>query len=84
VTTSNQLGYPGGIATNIARSARVEGSRAATRTTFVGEFEKNSVTTADQAAARIIRGMARGERRVVVGRDAHLGDPVGRLVKGVS
>jgi short-subunit dehydrogenase len=63
--------HPGGIATNIARSARVEGAKAARR----GEF-----TTADQAAARIIRGMERGERRVLVGRDAHLADLVARLL----
>jgi short-subunit dehydrogenase len=72
--------HPGGIATNIARSARVEGAKAARRGEFTTEFEKNFVTTADQAAARIIRGMERGERRVLVGRDAHLADLVARLL----
>jgi short-subunit dehydrogenase len=72
--------HPGGIATNIARSARVEGVRAASRGHFVTEFEKNFVTTADQAAARIIRGMARSERRVIVGADARAADLLARLL----
>ncbi len=72
--------HPGGIATNIARGARIEGAKAVRRDEFISEFEKNFVTTADQAAARILRGMARGERRVLVGPDAHLADLVARLL----
>ncbi len=71
--------HPGGVATNIARRARVEGSRAGAREHFVAEFEKNFVTTADDAARRIVRGILRGERRVLVGRDAVLGDLLARL-----
>lgn len=88
--------HPGGIATNIARSARVDGSRAGQKAHFVTQFEKNLVTSSDVAAEGIVRGMARGKARVLIGSDAVLGDllaralptsydwPVGKLIKGLD
>jgi short-subunit dehydrogenase len=88
--------HPGGIATHIARNARVDGSRSERRAHFATQFEKNLVTSPDDAAERIVRGMARGEARVLIGNDAILGDLlaralpsaydwlVGRLVRGLD
>ena len=76
--------HPGGIKTNIARSAKVDGSLkdlgfhdpvAATRA-----FEKAFRVTAEDAAETIIRGVERNARRVLIGTDAHLLDALQRLL----
>ncbi len=78
--------HPGGIKTNIARSARVheslktlgvsdiEGSRR--------DFEKAFRVTAENAAEVILRGVQRDARRVLIGLDAHMLDLLQRLLPG--
>ena len=73
--------HPGGVRTNIARSARIgagadpsKGERERRR------FERLAITTPEQAAERIVRGMLRGEPRILVGRDASQIDRMQRLL----
>ena len=67
--------HPGGIQTNIARASRhSESLRALGATDPAGlavRFEKQFRTSADEAAAQILRGVRRNARRVLVGADAH-------------
>ena len=76
--------HPGGIKTNIARSARMHGSVkdlgiddpvAAQR-----GFEKAFRVTAEQAAETILRGVQRNARRVLIGTDAKALDALQRLL----
>ena len=69
--------HPGGIKTNIARAARVEGG--AVSEGMMREFEKNFGTTAEDCAAGIIRAMAKGEKRLVIGAGARPGDILQRI-----
>jgi NAD(P)-dependent dehydrogenase (short-subunit alcohol dehydrogenase family) len=75
--------HPGGIKTNIARSARVNDSVG--RVTGKGgdaasaEFEKLFFTTPDSAAKAILKGVRRNARRVLIGADARFFDWVVRL-----
>jgi short-subunit dehydrogenase len=76
--------HPGGIKTNIARSARMHGSVkdlgiddpvAAQR-----GFEKAFRVTAEEAAETILRGVERNARRVLIGTDAVALDALQRLL----
>jgi NAD(P)-dependent dehydrogenase (short-subunit alcohol dehydrogenase family) len=76
--------HPGGIKTNIARSAKVDSSMkdlgfkdpaATTRA-----FEKAFRVTAEDAAETILRGVQRNARRVLIGTDAHVLDALQRLL----
>jgi butyryl-CoA dehydrogenase len=59
--------HPGGIDTNIVRNGiHYNGKKDAT----VAEFKKLVMTTADQAAAIIIKGIQKKSKRVMVGPDA--------------
>ena len=73
--------HPGGVATNIARSAKVDAmpSHGRPREEMDAEFDKAAITTADQAAAIILKGAAKGRRRVIVGKDAKLVQLISRL-----
>ena len=65
--------HPGGIQTSIARSARIDGSDVMTEADERDEqFKKLAKTTPEQAADIILRGTARGKRRILVGWDAWL------------
>jgi NAD(P)-dependent dehydrogenase (short-subunit alcohol dehydrogenase family) len=73
--------HPGGVRTGIARSARIgagadpsKGERERRR------FERLAITTPEQAAERIVRGMLKGEPRILVGRDASQIDLLQRLL----
>jgi short-subunit dehydrogenase len=78
--------HPGGIKTNIARSARMSESmrdlgikdleKARSR------FEKAFRVTAEDAAETILRGVQRNARRVLVGTDAKALDALVRLMPG--
>jgi len=73
--------HPGGIATAIARSARVAASvdpeRAAKMT---ARFESSFLTTTPEiAAAEIIRGIRKKKNRVIIGADAKKIDLAARL-----
>jgi NAD(P)-dependent dehydrogenase (short-subunit alcohol dehydrogenase family) len=77
--------HPGGIKTNIARAARVSQSLEALGDAMQPAqvplaFESALFrTTADEAAAAILRGVRRNARRVLIGGDARAIDLVQRL-----
>ena len=78
--------HPGGIKTNIARSARVDASVAdvgGDATTFVDEFDKLARTTPERAARQILIAIERNRRRALIGRDAIVFDLMSRLPAGL-
>ncbi|MEZ5383097.1 MAG: SDR family NAD(P)-dependent oxidoreductase [Microthrixaceae bacterium] len=79
--------HPGGIATNIARSARIDpsvaevaGSAEAAR----DEFAKVLRTTPERAARQILKAVQRNRRRALIGPDAVVFDAVSRLPAGLT
>jgi len=76
--------HPGGIKTNIARTARMNDSVRDLGVKDIANshlrIEKQFRVTADRAAEIILRGVQRNERRVLVGTDAKIYDLVVRLV----
>ncbi len=74
--------HPGGIKTNIARSARfyrdIGGNRDASRS--VANFDKIARTTPAAAAQVIIDGIKADQPRILIGADARLLDRVQRLM----
>lgn len=75
--------HPGGIATNIARSARVDESVTALSGVDPGEatrqFDKVLRTSPETAATVILDGVLRNKRRVLIGSDAKVIDLLARL-----
>jgi short-subunit dehydrogenase len=76
--------HPGGIKTNIARSARLDGSM---KDLGIDDpvaaqqgFEKAFRVTAEEAAETILRGVQRNARRVLIGTDAIALDALQRLL----
>lgn len=75
--------HPGGIKTGIARSARMNlETTGVSREEMGAGFDAKASTTADQAAAIIIRGMLKNKRRILVGTDAKILSLVTRLFPG--
>ncbi len=75
--------HPGGIKTNIARNARMNDVSAITGTTpekAIADFERLFRTTADEAAATILKGVLKNKRRVLIGNDAKAIDAMQRLM----
>ena len=74
--------HPGGVRTNIVRSARVEADNAwvETRGELVSDFDRKTMTTPEVAARDIIRGIRHDKRRVLVGPDARVLDAVQRVL----
>mgnify|MGYP006289186901 FL=1 len=77
--------HPGGIKTNIARSARMDSSvqelvGGDSTDQAQASFEKLFRTTADQAAEAILKGVRRNRRRVLIGQDAHAVDWMQRVL----
>jgi short-subunit dehydrogenase len=76
--------HPGGIKTNIARTARMNNSVMDLGVKDVANshlrIEKQFRVTADRAAEIILRGVERNERRVLVGTDAKIYDLVQRFI----
>jgi short-subunit dehydrogenase len=73
---------PGGIKTAIAENARRDENIALLGIdprTSQEKFSRNLVTSAEQAAATILKAVQRNRRRVLVGRDAIVLDKVQRL-----
>ncbi len=72
--------HPGGVATNIARDTRISAvidpgqARRA-----IAAFSRSLVITPEAAAARIVQGILKRERRVMIGRDAIMMDRIQRL-----
>lgn len=73
--------HPGGVATNIARSAQVDvmPANGKTRAQMDAEFDKAAITSAEEAARIILTGTAKRKRRVIVGKDAKLVQLVQRV-----
>jgi NAD(P)-dependent dehydrogenase (short-subunit alcohol dehydrogenase family) len=73
--------HPGGVRTQIARRQRFyvddQGGRDGARA--VRRFERFAQTSAEQAAAAIVRAIESGQPRAVIGRDAQLFDGLQRL-----
>ncbi len=78
--------HPGGIKTNIARSARMDDSIGdligGNPGQLQGQFEKLFRTTPEEAARAILKGVRRNERRVLIGPDARAADLMQRFLPG--
>lgn len=77
--------HPGGIRTNIARSARMDDSVGELmgnqdNSQLQGQFEKLFRTTAEQAARTILKGVRCNKRRILIGPDAHAADLMQRFL----
>ncbi|WP_262311927.1 SDR family oxidoreductase [Acidiphilium sp. AL] len=73
--------HPGGIRTNIARSARLAaGMNPEEAAAGVRAFETMLKTTPEVAASTILRGVERGADRVLIGSDAYAIDALQRLM----
>lgn len=73
--------HPGGIRTNIARNGRMRAlSRFDESQDPVKSFDQMARTTPEDAAKVILRGVERGDARILVGADAHAIDLVQRLL----
>lgn len=70
--------HPGGVRTNIAKTARVSESvgtlSGQTPATAASGVDKLFRTTAEQAANTILAGVRRNQRRILIGADAHAAD----------
>jgi short-subunit dehydrogenase len=74
--------HPGGIKTAIARNSRMDASIQALgmdEKKSAKKFEKNFITTAEKAAAIILKAVQKNERRVLVGPDAVALDTLARI-----
>lgn len=80
--------HPGGIKTNIARNARLNPATARELETDIEEmaaqFDDIARTTPEEAARRIVTGIRRNRRRVLVGGDARLLDIARRAAPSLS
>ncbi len=74
--------HPGGIKTNIARSARIGGDMAKLPDAekMTADFEKMFITTPAKAADIILKAVRKNKRRVLVGPDAVFLDKMVRLL----
>lgn len=73
--------HPGGVATSIVRNARfhVDDRGGLDRTELEGDFDRLARLTSARAAEIIVRGVDRGDVRILVGHDAHFGDILQRV-----
>jgi len=77
--------HPGGIKTNIARSARIDEATAALSPEIdhTGDmFEKIAMTKPSKAAKQILAAVEKNKRRALIGPDAKVFDLVSRLPAG--
>lgn len=76
--------HPGGIKTNVARSARqsasVEQALGMTAEKASARYEKSFITTPEKAARVIIKAVRKNARRVLVGPDARIFDWMARFL----
>lgn len=82
-TVSATSVHPGGIKTNVARSARtVRANKPGAKTTEerADEFEKLVRTTPEKAAEIILKAASKNKMRVLVGGDAWVVDKIQRLL----
>lgn len=73
--------HPGGIKTNVAKNAKfIAGMGGEPQALDSDEqFQQAAKTTPEQAAETIVRGMERGQHRVLIGPDARMIDWITRL-----
>jgi short-subunit dehydrogenase len=72
--------HPGGIRTQIAANARAaSGVSNARRSEGIARFAALARTTPEAAAERIVQGILKDEKRILIGRDARFLDRVQRL-----
>lgn len=69
--------HPGGIKTNIARSARVP---AGDNGELASSFDRIAFLSPEAAARRILRGVERNRARIIVGADARAIDLMQRVL----
>lgn len=76
--------HPGGIKTNIARTARMDESLSELMGedtgTLKANFETLFRTTADESAQAILKAVKRDRRRLLIGAEAHASDWMQRLL----
>jgi len=73
--------HPGGIRTPIVTHARAAaGVGNARRDDVITRFEQAARTTPDEAAERILRGIRRNEKRILIGGDARFLDGLQRVL----
>jgi butyryl-CoA dehydrogenase len=85
-TVSCTTVHPGGIRTNIARSARVDEATAAAFGNAEADpdrFDRMARTTPEKAARQILAAVRANHRRALIGPDARVIDLVSRLPAGV-
>jgi NADP-dependent 3-hydroxy acid dehydrogenase YdfG len=70
--------HPGGVKTNIARSARAE--EGVSSEEMAKRFDRVAYLTPDQAATIILKGVRRGHPRILVGNDARALDLMQRVL----
>jgi len=78
--------HPGGIKTNIVRSARISDTDTAISSeqhdSAANKFEKVARTTAESAARQILVAVTQNKRRLLIGFDAKLIEFIQRLLPG--
>lgn len=75
--------HPGGIKTSITENSRIGADAlAVSKEEFASDFDKAAISSPEQAAAKIIRGIETNRRRVLIGSDAKIFDWVVRLFPG--
>ncbi|MBL8922585.1 MAG: SDR family oxidoreductase [Myxococcaceae bacterium] len=74
--------HPGGIKTNIVRSMRFRrgAGLGKSHASMVRVFDAVAQTTPEVCAATILRGLERGDRRILIGRDATFLDTLQRVL----
>jgi NAD(P)-dependent dehydrogenase (short-subunit alcohol dehydrogenase family) len=73
--------HPGGIKTAIAKRARLGArAKASLYPDSVSRFDRVAITTAEDAAARILKGVDKYEPRILIGRDCKQADILVRLM----
>lgn len=75
--------HPGGIKTNIAKNARIGSdlsSMGMGGEESIKKMESMFLTSPEQAAAAILKAVARNRRRLTIGSDAKIGDLIVRLL----
>src|SRR5579875_1907578 len=78
--------HPGGIKTNIARNARIDGSVArlgADPDEVRDRFDRIAMTSPAKAARQILAAVEKGHRRALIGPDAKFIDLLSRLPAGL-
>ncbi len=75
--------HPGGIKTSIAANSRIgEQALSGSKEQLFADFDKAAITTPQRAAQIILKGVERGKRRIIVGRDARIMDWIVRHFPG--